>query len=109
MTKIGHTDGSVYSMFLQQLIVEPLFGNKLVMNPSQSGASGESIFSVSAVPTNEKVEIDRVVKAVLNAMSHLACAVGRGQSVSVEKLPFEEDEEAKYIITIKKPKTGGDL
>ena len=99
MVKIGHTDGGVFSTVLQQLILEPLWGNKIVMDFPHEGA-----VTFSVVCADEKVVIDHVVKDVLGVMSHLSCAVGRGNGLLVEKLSTQEDEEAKYTITIKKRK-----
>ena len=99
-TKIGHTDGSVYSMILQQLIVEPLFGNKLVTSRPLSAAPEETAVTFSVVNMDEDVKISPAVRDALNVMSHMACVVGRGQDISVEKL--QDDKEAKYIVTIPK-------
>jgi len=100
--KIGHTDGSVFSVYLQQLLVEPLWGNKLVASPPHPDAPGGQAITLSSVGVKEHVTIDPVVKDALNIMSHLASAVGRGQALSIEKLPYADDEEAKFTITIKK-------
>jgi len=42
------------------------------------------------------------IEAVLRALSHTTSAVGKEQIVIVEKLSVSVDEEAKYVITIKK-------
>jgi len=106
MIKIGHTDGFVFSGILQQLFVEPIWGNELrLTSPSQTSEPGEKFVPLSIVPREEKVDIDPTLKQVLLAMSHVATAIGKGQAVSIEKLGV--DGEVKYNIVIKNGESNG--
>jgi len=99
--KIGNTDGSVYTMILQQVITQPLYGNKLVIPVScRKPEPGETPVFLNVVPLGDDVEIDPSVKAALKAMSHMAVAVGGGYAISVEKSKAEGSKETKYVITI---------
>ena len=102
MTKIGHTDGIVFSMVLQQYLFAPAMGDNLVMSSPHPDAPGGSAMTLSVVPGDGSAEIAPEVVEALRVMSKMASAVGWGQSVIVEKLPVEGDDEAKYTITIKK-------
>jgi hypothetical protein len=102
VTKIGHTDGFVFSGLLQQYLVTPLWGDELVMSPPHPNAPGTSAVTLSVVPRDDAVAIDPDVRKTLSAMSRMACAVGRGENVHVEKELVDGEDEVKYIITIKK-------
>ena len=105
MVKIGHTDGSIFSMLFEQWLTYPCWGcYKLVASPPHPDAPGGSAMTISAVPVEEDIKPEPVVRDALLMMSHIVKVIGDGQVVSVEKLPVQEDEEAKYTITIKKRK-----
>ena len=100
--KIGHTDGSILSMILQQWVAYPAMGcYKLVKSPPHPDAPGESAVTLSAVGMEEEAVIAPDVRDSLCAASRVVQAVGRGQIVLTEKLPVTGDEEVKYTITIK--------
>jgi len=103
MVKIGHTDGSVFSTLFEQWLTYPCWGYyKLVASPPHPDAKGESAMTVSAVPVEEDVKPEPVIRNALIAASHIVQAIGDGRIVSVEKLPVQDGEEVKYTITIKK-------
>ena len=101
-----YTGFSVFTV-LQQHLFAPAMGDKLVLSAPHPDAPGGSAMTLSVVP-GEGAEVAPDVVEVLRALSRTTSAVGHGQPVSVEKLPVEGDEEVKYTITIKKPKTGGE-
>ena len=95
------TGGSVFAV-LQQYFMSPVFGDKLVISAPHPDAPGTSAVTLSVVTADEHIEIDSDIEAVLRALSHTTSAVGKEQTVIVEKLSVSVDEEAKYVITIKK-------
>jgi len=100
--KIGHTDGSVFFMLLQQYLFAPAMGDKLVMSSPHPDAPGGSAMTLSIVPGDASAEIAPDVIEVLRVLSRTTSAVGWGHPITVEKLPISEDEEMKCILTIKK-------
>jgi len=109
VVKVGHTSGWIYAGLLQQYIDAPRHGYKIV-DTYPRDPSGFSAVTLTMVPVEDDVELDSDVKTTLRTLSHVTCAVGDGRGVSVENISVSEDEEAKYIITIKKRRTGdGDV
>ena len=102
MSKIGNSTGKVFCAVLQQYLMAPVLGSKVVMTDPHPNAPGSSAVTLSVVGMDEPVDIDSNLNQVLRALSGTVNAVGRGQMVIIEKLPVQEDEEAKYTITIKK-------
>ena len=100
--KIGDTDGAVFFTHIQQYLMSPVLGGKVVMSDPHPDARGTSAITLSVVPAADGADVSPDVEAVLRALSRTTSAVGRGQSVFVENLPVNEDEEVKYTITIKK-------
>ena len=47
-------------------------------------------------------EIDPMIKSTLNTMNHLCSALAHEKDITIEKLPVQDNEEAKYTITIKR-------
>ena len=54
---------------------------------------GESAFTLSAVRGDKSVALDTCVVDALAMMARIACAVGDGLDISIEKVPVEGDEE----------------
>ena len=108
---IGLTKSDVFLMVLKDWIEYAAWlGAKVVFSqPHPDVAKEYSAGSMHIEFTKSDVRPDPLVKEAIYAAGSIVGAVGRGQSVFVEKLPVEEDEEVKYTITIKKPKTGGEL
>jgi len=102
MTKVGNTDGCIFSMILERYITASFWGDDVVLSPPHPDAPGSSAATLSVVAGDGSATVEPHVKAALRVMSHIATAVGWGQQMTVEKLPMEQDEEAKYTITIKK-------
>jgi 3-deoxy-D-arabino-heptulosonate 7-phosphate (DAHP) synthase len=104
MTKIGLTDGTVFSMILKDWIAYAAWhGARVVASPPHPDMQKEySALTMSIEFTDGDEKPEPVVKDAVYAASHIVAAIGDGRIVSVEKLPVEGDEEAKYIVTIKK-------
>ena len=101
MSKIEQSTASVFHMVLQQYLMAPVLGDKLVMTDPHPDAPGCSAVTLSVVGLDEPNDIDSNLNQVLRALSGTVSAIGLRQTVLIEKLRVEDDEEMKYTITIK--------
>jgi len=101
---VGLTKSDVFSMILKDWIAYAAWpGGKVVFSPPHPDVAKEySAGSMHVEFTDSDVTPEPLVKEAIYAASSIVAAIGRGQAVSVEKLPVDGDEEAKYTITIKK-------
>jgi hypothetical protein len=104
MTKIGLTDGSVFSMILKDWIAYAAWeGANVVASPPHPDRQKEySALTMSIEFTNGDERPEPVVRDAVYAASCIVKAIGDGRIVSVEKLSVQGDEEEKYTITIRK-------
>jgi hypothetical protein len=102
MAKIGNTDSEIFRMVLQQYFAVVAAGGELKMAfPPDAPENGyAATFTVPYDFGSPKPE-PLVVKA-LHATSDIVLAIGKNRIGAVEKLPVADDEEIKYVITIKK-------
>jgi len=106
MTEIPNKIGNTSSMAitcLHQYFTVVAWGGEVKMSPPHPDASKDGSAATFSVTYDhgDNIPAPDVIKA-LNLMAGLTWAVGTAQTVLVEKLPVQEDEEAKYIVTIKK-------
>jgi len=104
MAKIGNTDSFTITC-LHQYFTVVAWGGEVKMSlphPDVSEEWSAATFSVASEFGDTK-PAPEVIEA-LKLMARMTWAVGGSQTVSVEKLPVQGDEEAKYTITIKKRK-----
>lgn len=103
MPEIGLTDSTVFSMILKDWIAYAAWpGARVVFSPPHPDKQGEysaGTMNVEFTDGNERPE--PVVADAIYAVSSIVAAIGNGRITSVE-LPVEDDEEAKFTITIKK-------
>ena len=104
-TKIGLTDRNIFGFMLKDWIAYVAWhGARLVASRPHPDVEKEySACSLHIEFTDQTdVKLDPLVQDAVFAASDIVRAIGWDQIKSVEKLPVEEDEEAKYVITIKK-------
>ena len=85
--KIGHTDGFVFSMLLQQYLFAPAMGDKLVMSAPHPDAPGGSRMTLSIVPCAGSAKVAPDVVEVLRALSRTTSAVGWGSPYPLRSCP----------------------
>jgi len=104
MAKVGLTNGSVFSFMLKDWIAYAAWnGAKVVASPPHPDKKDEysaCTIHIEFTDSNEKPE--PAVREAIYAASNIVQAIGQGRKISVEKLPIKDNEEAKYVITIKK-------
>ena len=100
--KIGNTDSMTITC-LHQYFTFIAWGGEVKMSPPHPNVTGQAhaaTFGVTSEFGDTKPAPD--VRKALNLMAGMTWAVGIGQTVCVEKLPVQGDEEEKYTVTIKK-------
>ena len=103
MSKVGSTSSFVFSV-LGQFCWYTANGHEVRWSPypdvPEDGNPENRITFL--VADGNGAEIDSNIKDALNVGTHLFSALGNNKDICIERLPLQEDEEAKYTITIKK-------
>ena len=100
--KIGNTSSFTITC-LHQYFTFVAWGGEVKMSPPHPDVTGQSHAATFSVPYEhgDNKPAPDVIEA-LNLMARMTWNVGIGLPVYVEKLPIQEDEDVKYIVTVKK-------
>ena len=100
--KIGNTDSMTITC-LHQYFVFVACGGEVKMSPPHPDVTGQAHAATFGVISEFGDVIPAPdVKEALMLMARMTWDVGIGQPVYVEKLPVQEDEDVKFIVTVKK-------
>lgn len=103
---IGNTRRWVIRCLHQYFTFAATGGEVVMSSPHPDAAGNAHAATFSVISEFGDITPDPDVAAVLKLMAGMAWAIGAEDSVSVEKLLVEGDEEEKYTVTIKKRKYG---
>lgn len=103
MAKTGNTECDIFTC-LHQYFAFVAIGGEVVMTPPHPDVSCNAhAATFSVVSECGDVALAPDVKKALLTLAYLTRSIGSGRAVHTDSLPISGDEEAKYIITIKKP------
>jgi len=97
--KIGNTDRFVFSI-LGQICAFTAGGGEIIVPTRLDTCKLVPISIVSDFGNTKLADVE--VREALLAISRMITAIGKNEVVSVENLSVQDEDEVKYIVTIKK-------